>query len=362
MKYILLHVLIVLSAVCSTGVAQTPAVKDVNEDAEAIDIYLLIGQSNMQGVAPIEDLDKVVLEKVFLFNDKESWEQAVNLIENGINRYSTVKRNPRTLLGPGYTFGRKLAEHTGATIGIVSNARGATRIEWWQKGYEGENDYDLYEEAVKRAKRALQKSPSGSKIKGILWHQGEGNNGGGRHVNYKKDLQALITNLRSDLGDSDIAFIVGEVGKWNERGLNVNPILSSVKTFISNADWVSSDGLTTINLATNDPHFDNLSQRVLGGRYADKAASLIYNIDVEGVSLFSERNYGGRSVVLRPGTYTGEKLESMGILPEEISSVKVDEGYELTLYCDAMHEPITSDQATFNPHKINSLRITKKIK
>jgi len=76
---------------------------------------------------------------------------------------------------------------------------------------------------------------------------------------------------------------------------------------------------------------------------------LIYNIDVEGVSLFSERNYGGRSVVLRPGTYTGEKLESMGILPEEISSVKVDEGYELTLYCDAMHEPITSDQATFNP-------------
>lgn len=199
-------------------------------------------------------------------------------------------------------------------------------------------------------------------IKGILWHQGEGNNGGGRHVNYKEDLQALVNDLRTDLGDSNIAFIVGEVGKWNERGLNVNPILSSVKTFIPHADWVSSDGLTTINLVTNDPHFDNLSQRVLGGRYADKAASLIYNIDVEGVSLFSERNYGGRSVVLRPGTYTGEKLESMGILPEEISSVKVDEGYELTLYCDAMHEPITSDQATFNPHKINSLRITKKIK
>lgn len=362
MKYILLHVLIVLSAVCSTGVAQNPAAKDVNEDAEAIDIYLLIGQSNMQGVAPIEDLDKVVLERVFLFNDKESWEQAVNLTDNGINRYSTVKRNPRTLLGPGYTFGRKLVQHTGAAIGLVSNARGATRIEWWQKGYEGENDYDLYEEAVKRAKRALQKSPSGSKIKGILWHQGEGNNGGGRHVNYKEDLQALVTDLRTDLGDSHIAFIVGEVGKWNERGLNVNPILSSVKTFISNTDWVSSDGLTTINLATNDPHFDNLSQRVLGGRYADKAASLIYHIDVKGVSLFSESNYMGRSVILTEGDYTGVELESMGILPEEIRSVKVDEGFELSLQCDAMHEAISDDQADFNPHKINSLRITKKIK
>lgn len=300
-----------------------------NNEGKGLDIFLLIGQSNMQGVAPIESLDTVTLKNVYLFNEKDQWEPARNLPENGMNRYSTVKRRPVVLFGPAYNFGRKLAAYTKREIGIVSNARGATRIEWWQKEYTGDNDFDLYEEAVARAKAALSAAPAGSKIKGILWHQGEADNAVERSVMYARRLQTLVTNLRNDLGDPDLPFIAGEVGKWNNRGLNINPVIRDIRSYIPNSEWVSSDGLTSINEAKNDAHFDNLSQRAFGGRYADKVAALVYNMKTDGVTLFNEANYIGRSVLLTQGTYLAADLAREGIPATEVSSIKINKGFEL---------------------------------
>lgn len=306
--------------------------------AKALDIFLLIGQSNMQGVAPIGALDTIALKNVWLFNDKDQWEPARNLPKNGMNRYSTVKRIPTVLFGPAYTFGRKIAAYTGRNIAIVSNARGATRIEWWQKGFQGDpeynapSDFNLYEEAVGRAKAALAAAPAGSKIKGILWHQGEADNAAQRSPLYSARLKKLVNDLRKDLGDPNLPFIAGEVGTWNNRGLNINPVISDIKSYVSNSDWVSSAGLTSINEAKNDAHFDNLSQRVFGGRYADKTAALVYHLKPQGVTLFSAGGQNGRSVLLPAGTYEASDLESNGILADEIASVKADKGYQLEVY------------------------------
>lgn len=352
-------ILLLLSAGCANN--QKSAAKTQN-DTDELDVYLLIGQSNMQGVAPIENLDTITLENVYLFNDEDKWELARNYENNGINRYSTVKKKPITLLGPGYTFGRKISKISGKKIGIVSNARGATRIGWWQKGYDGERgDYDLYEEAVKRTKAALASNPK-AKLKGILWHQGEANNGGGRHIGYMEDLQKLVSDLRADFGDSEIPFIAGEVGKWNNRGLNINPIIRTIKDNISHTEWVSSNGLTTINLAKNDAHFDNLSQRVFGGRYADKVALLVYDKVEEGVHLYSKFNFMGRSVLLGAGAYSPVDLERMGIHSKEIASAKIDKGYELILNSSTKNELLTETIDTIMPSQIDSIIITKMIK
>ncbi len=201
--------LLLLTAYVSNSESLQQDQKPMNKE---MDIFLLIGQSNMQGVAPIGSLDTLALQNVYLFNDKNKWEPARNLPDNGMNRYSTVKRRPIVLFGPAYTFGRKIQRYSQRTIGIVCNARGATRIEWWQKGYSGVNDFDLYEEAVARTKAALAANP-GAKIKGILWHQGEADNTLERSALYMGRLQALVKDLRKDLGDSDLPFIAGEVGQ-----------------------------------------------------------------------------------------------------------------------------------------------------
>lgn len=323
------HINYLLGFVCIVGLS-CAQVRNVTgrSAANTLDVFLLIGQSNMVGVAPIGDLDTISLKDVYLFNDKAQWEPARNLSWNGMNRYSTVKRRPIQLFGPAYSFGRKLSDYTDRKIGLVVNARGATRVEWWQKGYSGDRDFDLYEEAVARTKAALASQP-GARLKGILWHQGEADNAETRSPFYMERLQALVNDLRKDFGDPHIPFIAGEVGKWNNRGLRVNPQIHKIKKEIPYADWVSSDGLTSINLAKNDPHFDNYSQRVLGGRYADKVVQLVYKIHPEGAIVFSETNYGGRSVQLVKGSYDATALEILGVPLDEISSLKVNRGYKL---------------------------------
>lgn len=297
------------------------------------DIYLLIGQSNMGGRAAIGDLDKVLLKKVFLFNRENHWEKAANL-PSGMNRYSTVRRKiSMQNLNPAYTFGRKLANYTGRKIGIVSNARGGTSIASWQKGYTGKNDADMYEEAVARSKAALAASPKAT-LKGIIWHQGEGDNSAAKAAVYMQQLQRLVSDLRVDLNVPDVTFVAGEVGTWRGRGSRVNPVIDRISTHISHSNFVSSQGLTSLNLPKNDPHFDTLSQRVLGERYADVILRMVYSISPGAVTLFNQPNFAGRSIVLRPGKYEATDLEKRGLLLRELASLKLQEGYKVLLRTD----------------------------
>lgn len=325
---------IILTMVLMSGTLATAQTLD-QAKSQPIDIFLLIGQSNMAGVAPIEAVDTVRVNDAFLFNDRGEWEVLKNTPLMGLNRYSTVRkpRREKLNLNPGYTFARKMVAYTGKQIGIVSNARGGTRIEWWQKGYTGENDFDLYENAVTRAKAALRASP-GASIKGIIWHQGEGDNSAQASALYLQHLQQMVADLRNDLGDSTIFFIAGEVGKWNGRGKNVNPQIRKVAEIIPNADFVYSTGLTSMDVDRNDPHFDSPSQRVLGGRYADKAYTHIYNGKVQGATLYRNPDFAGRSVVLTAGEYHAKDLEGMGISIHEIKSITLDVGYRVKFIND----------------------------
>src|SRR5690606_1928219 len=173
--------------------------------------------------------------------------------------------------------------------------------------------------AVTRAKAALRASP-GASIKGIIWHQGEGDNSAQASALYLQHLQQMVADLRNDLGDSTIFFIAGEVGKWNGRGQNVNPQIRKVAEIIPNADFVYSTGLTSMDVDRNDPHFDTLSQRALGGRYADRAFHRIYGGELEGATLYSASEFYGRSVLLVEGDYVPAVLEGLGILVSEIKS------------------------------------------
>jgi len=295
------------------------------------DIYLLIGQSNMGGRAVIGQLDKEVLQNVYLFNRENHWEKAANL-PSGMNRYSTVRRKiSMQNLNPAYTFGRKLADYTGRKIGIVCNARGGTTIAEWQKGYSGPNDADMYEEAVARTKAALAASP-GARLKGIIWHQGEGDNSKAKAAIYMQQLQQLVADLRAELNAPDVPFIAGEVGTWHGRGQGVNPVIDQIARHIPHSDFVSSEGLTSRNLPKNDPHFNTLSQRVLGERYADAILRMVYQISPGDVTLFNQANFTGRSIVLRPGKYQAVDLEKRGLLLSELASIKIQKGYKVLLY------------------------------
>lgn len=235
--------------------------------SQNLDIYLLIGQSNMAGRAEITSDLRDTLERVYLFNGSQ-WEKA----SNPLNKYSNTRKSiDMQKLGPGYTFVRTLSQHIDNDIGLVVNARGGSSIEEWQKGYTGENDFDLYEKALERIKKAA----SDGTIKGIIWHQGESNQS--RSSSYMDSLIKLVGDIRSDLGMPDLYFVAGQIGQWRNGSIDINKVIKQIPQKIDSAGYVVADGLTPLNEDYTDPHFDSRSQKILGERYAWEVLNKVYN-------------------------------------------------------------------------------------
>lgn len=260
-------VLSLLLGVCGCGSQKESQLDRLAVRGKKLDLFLLIGQSNMAGRGPIRQSEMDTLGNVYLFTGT-GWEAAAN----PLNRYSTVRKSLSIQqVGPGYSFAKELAQCTGRKIGLVVNARGGTRIEWWEKGYSGSHDYDLYENTVSQMRKAAKYGH----LKGIIWHQGEGNQGNSGA--YMALLKQLINDLRSDLG-RNVYFVAGELGKWRNSSLKINKVIRSVPLEIENSGYAATDGLTPLRGDSTNPHFDTRSQLILGKRYANRVLVDVYNL------------------------------------------------------------------------------------
>lgn len=204
-------------------------------------VFLLIGQSNMAGRAPLEQGDDAPIQGVFLLNDKGAWEPA----RNPLNRYATDRKNlSMQKICPGYGFAlamRKADPKT--TIGLLVNARGGSKIEQWEKGQP------LYDHMLKRAK--------GRRFAGVLWHQGESN---ANDPDYLDKLLRLVATLRKDLGDPNLPFVAGKIS----GSYPVNDAIAALPGRAKHTAVASVDGLKRLDKW----HFDRASQLALGERYA----------------------------------------------------------------------------------------------
>ena len=224
-------------------------------------VFLLIGQSNMVGRAPLKPEDRKVIPGCLLWNGK-NWEPA----QPGFNRYSKHQKPGSTQGmngGPSFVAAYQKA-NPGVTVGIVCWARGGTSIEQWHPDHL--QPYDLYREATKQAHAALQQ---GGKLKGILWHQGEANSG--RADRYPKLLQAHVARLRKEFNNPALPFVFGQIGPWNKDYRAFNKMIPLQAAKIPHSACVLTKGLTNF-----DPyHFDRESQIKLGRRYAAKMLALL---------------------------------------------------------------------------------------
>lgn len=209
-------------------------------------VFLLIGQSNMAGRAPLEEADKTPIEGVMLLNAEGKWEAAVN----PLNRYATDRKVlSMQQLGPGDGFARTLhKELPDQSIGLIVNARGGSNIDLWKPGQT------LYDHTLQRI-RKLETKP---KFAGVIWHQGESN---ANDPEYLNKLEELVNNLRKDLENPDLPFVAGEVHK----DLPVNGLMKQLPQKLQGTAVVSADKLTVLG---DNVHFDRAGQKELGRRYA----------------------------------------------------------------------------------------------
>lgn len=225
------------------------------KDKENFHVFLLMGQSNMEGGSAGGQMDTIPHERILKMNSSGGWEQATDPITN--NRSNAV--------GPGFAFAKKLVEENpDITVGLIPMAVGGTPISLWMKGT------DFYLKSLEAAQIARQSGV----IKGVLWHQGE-------HdtftvytaTNYKKNLIQLIDDIRKDLQDPYLPFIVGGFTDSSYSQADINRItvwnrIKDVGTTFFRTGYVQSAGADYID--GNEIHFSAEGQRVMGERYADE--------------------------------------------------------------------------------------------
>jgi len=231
------------------------------EPAKPDHVFLLIGQSNMVGRAPLKPEDHQPIPNCRLWNGLE-WEAA----QSGFNRYSKHQKPGSTQGmngGPAFVAAYQKA-NPGVTVGIICWARGGTSIEQWHPDHL--EPYDLYREAIKQAHAALQQ---GGELKGILWHQGEANSD--RWEEYPQLLKEHVARLRREFKNTRLPFVFGQLGPWNEQYQAFNQMIPHQAQVIPHSACVRTVGLTNF-----DPyHFDRASQLELGKRYAAAMLGLL---------------------------------------------------------------------------------------
>lgn len=218
-----------------------------------IDIFLLIGQSNMSGRGDIKEVPALNHPNILMFRQKQ-WIPAVEPLHTD-KEWAGI--------GLGMSFAFELTKHyPESKIGLVPCAVGGTPLSRWSPGG------DLYINAVDIAKQALKDGI----LKGILWHQGESDSSNQNDaITYGDRFISMVNGLRKDLADYKVPVLAGELGEFlsEHEGLNyfqmVNEHFHKVIEKLQPYRCVSSAGLKDKG---DKVHFNALALREFGKRYA----------------------------------------------------------------------------------------------
>ena len=252
-------------------------------------IYLCFGQSNMEGNATPEAIDKQNVDPRFQTLACVNFNNPQRVMGEWYTAVPPIVREG-TGLGMADYFGRTMVKYLpeNVKVGVVDVAIGGTKIEGfmqdeveayiasmnpstesWLINYFKAYDNDPYKRLVDMAKIAQQSGV----IKGILLHQGESNN---TQQDWPQKVKKIYDCLISDLGldAANIPLFVGEMVSQAAGGAcwGHNSVIAKVPEVISNSYVISSancpqkgDGL----------HFTAQGYRIMGSRYAKQALKLM---------------------------------------------------------------------------------------
>ena len=258
-------------------------------------IFLGIGQSNMQGKAPIESQDRNST-KNFTNDDWARYKKMIIVDSNSskIGTWATAKPpivRPDTQLGVTDYFGRYLVKGLDEryNVGVVVVAVDGCSIKAfsknktvctnylndsgtgsWVKEAAAQYGNYPYGKLVEMAKKAQESGV----IKGIIFHQGETD---AYDDSWLSSVYELYTNLLADLSLSmdSVPFIAGEPVQQSEGGAcyGAIPWVDKIPAYFKQksgkdiAYVASSEGCTKIS--SDVYHFSSAGYRKLGARYGE---------------------------------------------------------------------------------------------
>jgi len=264
-------------------------------------VFILSGQSNMLGIV---EAGNTIPSNLFIVPDNVKYYN-VHSWDNELRSYDSLDAqiyiNGVPHFGPEISLVHKFAEnYPDREIIVIKFAVGGTTIHHWNPDYSevqsilpglypgaGElSHYErLYEKLITNIRSVVGEYPS-VEYGGIFWLQGESDAIFGND-NFLALTRDMVENLRSDLGDDDIPFIVGKINpgisscSWSSwYGTDVSQGISNIRaqqelmrTQIGNTYVIDTKNLSCPG---NDIiHFNQHSQVLLGNLFWDGYVQLI---------------------------------------------------------------------------------------
>lgn len=264
---------IILAAAAALGFLQAAAEPDPN-----FHIYLCFGQSNMEGNAAVEPIDRQNVPERFLLLPAVDFQSPVRTKGEWCPAVPPLVRQS-TGLTPMDWFGRTMVANLpeNMRVGVVPVAIGGANIKHffkdfdpasiageaeWYKNFMAAYDNHPYQRLLECARIAKEQGV----IKGILLHQGETNHGDPAWPQYvKKIYEDLLADL--GLNAAEVPLLAGEVVTTEQGGVcgGMNAIINQLPQTIPTAHVISAANLPQKG---DGLHFTAHGYRVLGCRYA----------------------------------------------------------------------------------------------
>ena len=263
-----------LIAFAALSIQAAPKPVDIPSSKENFHLFLLMGQSNMSGGVGLATGDTKPIPSVLKMRwvregEEPKWAP-------GAHPLHPRRPNKKARFGPGLSFAETyVADKPGVTVGLIPMAWGGRSIEQLGKGSE------IYRDAIRHTKAAMQVGT----FKGALWHQGESDTVEQTRTDaYEKRLHRLIEDVRKDLGNPQLPFIVGNLAEFYGTGKDhkapdrvaritkIKEILRSLPKKVPHTGFVESTGCSPA--ARAKVHFDRKSCLLMGKRYAKVYADM----------------------------------------------------------------------------------------
>ncbi len=197
----------------------TPA---IFKDILVGDIWILAGQSNMEGVGDLVDvqppdphvhsfdqLDRWLVAKEPLHNlpgavDRVHWRGNSRLTGDALDRFNVERSKGAGLALP---FAVEMTKRTRAPIGLIPCAHGGASMAQWDPNLKDRGGDSLYGATIRRFQAI------GGRVAGVLWYQGEAEAGPLAEPLFSSKFEQLVGSFRKDFGQPDLPFYYVQLGR-----------------------------------------------------------------------------------------------------------------------------------------------------
>lgn len=190
------------------------------------DLWLLGGQSNMEGVGDMINVEEPS-DRINVYRMRHQWDEArepIHRLFESVDRIHFFDRRGEAPLpsldeanktaaattkgaGLGLPFAKQMVARTGVPIGLVPVAHGGTSMEQWNPSHRDKGGDSLYGSFLSAFKAV------GGKVRGMLWYQGESDTANEETVkNFTPGFIHLVEAIRQDTGDPNLPFYYVQIG------------------------------------------------------------------------------------------------------------------------------------------------------